>query len=80
MRIKKRFIPRQFILDSNANYEIIEEYPEDKYLPSYLIYSQYQNQAFHIMFAADVQGDNVRVITAYYPSSEEWKEDLKTRR
>ena len=80
MRMKKRFIPSQCILDSSANFEILEEYPEDKYLPSYLIYSQYQNQMFHIMFAADVQGDNVRLITAYYPSSEEWKEDLKTRR
>lgn len=80
MRMKKRFITRQLILGSSANFEIIEEYPEDKYLPSYLVYSQYQNQAFHIMFASDVQGDNVRVITAYYPNSEEWKEDLKTRR
>ena len=80
MRMKDRFIPRQFIVDSTDNYEIIEEYPKDKHLPSYLIYSQYQNQVFHILFAADVKEDNIRIITAYYPSADEWKENLKTRR
>lgn len=80
MRMKDRFIPRQFILDSVANYEIIEEYPSDKYLPSYLVYSQLSDHVFHILFAVDVEGDNVRIITAYYPNPEEWKEDLKTRR
>jgi len=36
--------------------------------------------AFHALFGADVDGENVRVVTAYYPSPEEWEEDLKTRR
>lgn len=80
MRMKGRFIPRNFILESTGNYEIIEEYPEDKYLPSYLVYSCYQNQVFHILFATDVEGDNVRVVTAYYPSLDKWEKDLKTRR
>lgn len=80
MRMKGRFIPREFILESIATYEIIEEYPKDKYLPNYLVYSMFQNHVFHVLFAADVEGDNVRVITAYYPSLEEWEEDLKTRR
>jgi len=40
----------------------------------------FQNHVFHVLFAADVEGDNVRVVTAYYPSLEEWEEDLKTRR
>lgn len=80
MRTKGRFIPRQIILESIANYEIIEEYPKDKYLPSYLVYSRYQDHIFHVLFATDIEGDNVRVITAYYPSLEEWEEDLRTRR
>jgi len=80
MRLKDRFIPREFIIDSVDSYEIIEEYPRDKYLPSYLIYSQYRNRVFHILFATDVKEDNVRIITAYYPNPDEWQEDLKTRR
>jgi hypothetical protein len=80
MRMKGRSISRQVILDSFEEYEIIEEYPKDKYLPSYLVYSRYQNKIFHILFAVDIEEDNVRVVTAYYPDLEEWKEDFKTRR
>ncbi len=80
MRLRNRFIPREAILQSTSNYEILEEYPEDKYLPSYLVYSEYQNMKFHILFAVDLEGDNVRVITAYRPNVEEWEGDLKKRR
>jgi hypothetical protein len=37
-------------------------------------------EVFHALFGADVEGHNVRVVTAYYPSPEEWETDLKTRR
>jgi len=80
MRLKGRFISREKIFESVSNFEIIEEYPKDKYLPSYLIYSHHHGFIFHVLFAVDVPGDNVRVITAYYPDTEEWEEDLKTRR
>jgi hypothetical protein len=80
MRLKERCISRQEIISSSANYEIIDEYPDDKYFPSYLIYSRYKDAVFHILFAADVEGDNVRVVTAYYPDLGEWESDLKTRR
>ena len=80
MRMTGRFIPRQAIVESYEQYKIIEEYPDDKYLPSYLVYSEFGGDVFHILFAVDINGDNVRIITAYRPSHEEWKEDLKTRR
>lgn len=80
MRMRGRFIPREIILASCANYEVIEEYPGDKYLPSYLIYSEYQGEQIHILFATDTEGDNVRIITAYRPSLTEWEGDFKTRR
>jgi hypothetical protein len=48
IRMKNRFISRDFIINSTDDYEIIEEYPKDKYLPSYLIYSKYQNHMFHV--------------------------------
>ena len=67
MRMRGRFISREVIFNSLESYEIVEEYPDDKYFPSYLVYSQYQNMTFHILFAVDVQGDNVRVVTAYKP-------------
>ena len=42
------------ILASTGTYEIIESYPEDKYLPSYLVYSRHGDLMFHVLFAADV--------------------------
>lgn len=80
MRMKGRFIPRKFILDSVENYQIIEEYPKDKYFPSYLVYSCYPDTEFHILFAADVEGNNVRIITAYIPNIIDWEKGLKKRR
>ncbi len=80
MRMKGRSISRLIILNSFENFEIIEEYPKDKYLPSYLIYSHYQDEIFHVLFAVDIEGDNIRVITSYFPDPEEWKEEFKTRR
>jgi hypothetical protein len=41
MRLKERFITREMILESISNFEVIKEYPKDKYLPSYLVYSQH---------------------------------------
>lgn len=79
MRLEKRFISREMILDAADSYEIIESYPEDKYYPSYLMYARRGLEVFHVLFAADVAEDNVRVVTAYRPRREEWSEDLKRR-
>ena len=76
MRLAGRYLTRDEILDAVNSYEIIESYPEDKYLPSYLVLAA---SSFHIQFAADVEGDNVRVVTAYRPDPNEWESDLKTR-
>lgn len=80
LRLKGRFVPRQILLDAVDSYEIIESYPDDKYLPSYLVLARLSGDAIHVLFATDVTGDNVRVVTAYRPSLDEWDEDLKTRR
>ena len=80
MRMKNRFIPRRVILESVSEYEIIESYPEDKYLPSYLVWVRHQDSVYHVLFAVDVAGENVRVVTAYRPNPEKWSQNLKRRR
>jgi len=80
MRLERRHIPRTAILDSVETFEIIESYPDDKYLPSYLVYGRFMDLTFHVLFAVDVPGHNVRVVTAYRPNPEEWSTDLKRRR
>jgi len=77
MRLERRSISREELLDAVESFEIVEAYPDDKYLPSYLILAA---SAFHVLFAVDVEGDNVRVVTAYRPDPLEWEPDLRTRR
>ena len=80
MRIAGRHITRDEIVEATDSYEVIESYPEDKYLPSYLLLGNSGVSGFHILFAADVEGDNVRIVTAYRPDQNEWEADLRTRR
>lgn len=62
MRLERRRITRAEILDAVDTYSIVEAYPEDKYLPSYLVLA---SGSFHVLFAVDVESDHVRVVTAY---------------
>ena len=80
MRLKGRFIQRNAILSSSDSYEIIEEYPKDKYLPSFLVYTEYQGQIIHIQIATDLENDSITIVTAYKPSPDKWESDFKTRR
>ena len=80
MRFVGRFIPREAILEAVDSFELVEAYPSDKYLPSYLLLAWYNDEAFHILFGVDVEGDNVRGVTSYRPDPAEWQPGLKTRR
>lgn len=80
MRLAGRFITREAILEAAKNLELVEAYPDDKYLPSYLVLGRAGAEALHIVVAADVEADNVRIVTAYRPDASEWDDDLKSRR
>ena len=80
MRLKGRFIPREAVLSSVGTYEIIEEYPKDKYLPSYLIYAEYKGEIIHIQIATDLKNNSITIVTAYKPTIDKWEEDFRTRR
>jgi hypothetical protein len=76
----QRFIARETIIQAVDTYEIVEAYPGDKYFRSYLVLGRKGDDAVHVLFGVDVEGQNVRIVTAYYPSLDEWEIDLKTRR
>ena len=80
MRLIGRFIARESIIAAVGTFELVEAYPDDKYLPSYLLLGRLGADAFHVLFATDVGDDNVRVVTAYWPDTTEWHDDLKTWR
>jgi len=77
IRLDRRHISRHEILAAVDSYQLVEEYPDDKYLPSYLVKAA---STFHVLFATDVPDRNVRVVTAYRPDLGEWYPDLLRRR
>ena len=79
MRLTGRHISRDEILGAEDRYEIIESYPDDKYLPSYLVLATTAGGGFHVLFAVDVGANNVRVVTAYHPNPIDWQSDFRTR-
>jgi hypothetical protein len=60
--------------------EIIEAYPHDKYLPSFLLRGESEGRVFHAHVATDVEGENIGVVTMYTPDPNEWDEGLRFRR
>ena len=65
-----RSINRHEIEESILNGEIIEDYPDDKYSPSCLVYGKTQSgRDLHIQISFP---PNVVIITTYDPDPEEW--------
>lgn len=79
MRMSSRSISRDVVLEASSSYEIIESYPEDKYLPSFLVWAEGPLGVFHVVFATDLVEGMVRVVTVYWPDPDEWSGDLKRR-
>ena len=80
MRLRERGITREAVLGATAEMDVVGAYPEDKYLPSYLVLCTAGDRPLHVLFALDLPGENVRIVTAYPPDPAEWMPDLKTRR
>jgi hypothetical protein len=80
MRLEKRAISAGILRNAVASFEVIEAYPNDKYLPSYLVRAEWQGDVIHAHIATDVEDHNVRVVTMYVPNPAEWNEDFRIRR
>ena len=73
----KRSIVRLEIEEAVKNGEIIEEYPDDKYSPSCLIYGETKTgRDLHVQLSLPPL---VTIITTYVPDPEKWI-DYKIRR
>lgn len=78
-RCIQRNISIDEILQTIANGEIIEQYPEDYPNPSCLVFgTTLNNRILHVVCGTD--GSTLWIITAYIPNSTKWENDLKTRR
>lgn len=78
-RLRQRNIKQKDIMSCVMTGEIIEQYPEDFPFPSCLIFGRIQDgRVIHVVMS--YEGTFGRIITAYIPNTEKFKDDLKTRR
>ena len=78
-RMQERQIKRLDIINCILNGEIIEDYPHDYPNPSCLMFGYtLANRIIHVVIGYDI--DNVYIITAYYPNTDKFEDDLKTRK
>jgi hypothetical protein len=77
-RAAERLILSHEIEEAILSGEVIEDYPADKYGPSCLILGYtHEKRALHIQVSYP---PNVKIITVYEPSPNDWETDLKTRK
>ena len=79
VRLLQRNITQDDIKNALVNGEIIEEYKSDYPFPSCLVYGiNSNNKVIHIVCGSN--GEELWIITAYYPDNIDWEKDLKTRK
>jgi hypothetical protein len=75
----ERNISEQEIRETSAHLLIIEDYPDDKYAPSCLILGfTHVGRPLHIQISS-MASPQVRIVTIYEPSLDEWEEYSRRR-
>lgn len=78
-RCKERNISSDSIINVIMYGEIIKQYEDDKPFSSSLLLGMAVNGKYlHVVVASG--NINLHIITAYYPSIDEWESDFKTRK
>ena len=81
MRLQERKLDANMLNEALESLEIVESYPDDKYLPSYLVRGECRDTVIHAHLAADVDdNENVRVVTMYLPNPDEWEPAFRRRK
>ncbi len=79
-RIVERNISEREIREAADSAVVIEDYPDDKYYPSYLLLGfTYEDRPLHL-HVSRMPGACVRLITIYEPNSQEWVDNYSKRK
>jgi hypothetical protein len=77
--MQERDISREDIKKCVMYGEIIEDYPDDYPHPSCLVFGYaVDNKVIHVVAGSDEA--DIYIITAYYPNTVKFENDLKTRK
>ena len=79
-RMLERGLSREAVKQTLLRGSIIENYPDDKPLPSVLVFGLHQGQPIHVVCAFDKASGYCFVITAYTPDSDHFGPDFRQRR
>jgi hypothetical protein len=60
--------------------EVIEDYPDDKPLPSRLVFGRVGSRPLHVVAADDAEAGETLVVTAYEPDPARWSPDFQRRK
>ena len=77
-RIRERKILPDTVIDAVLSGNIVEQYKNDKYYPSCLIFNEDYTEPLHAVVSTD--NVNISIITAYVPTPDDWESDFKTRK
>jgi len=81
LRMRQRSISSDKVKTALQNCKIIEDYPEDRPLPSGLVLGYTENnRAIHMVVALDEDEEMLWIITVYEPTLLEWEEGFEKRR
>ncbi len=78
-RLVERNISRSEIIETGDNATIIEDYPDDKYSPSCLLFGVTINhRPLHLQVSRS-ESDVLTIITLYEPNQQEWINNSQRR-
>lgn len=73
----KRAVTDDEVCDAILSGEIIEDYPDDKYSPSCLVYGQTRSgRPLHVQCTSPPR---VRVVTVYEPNPDQWIDNRRRK-
>ncbi|GAB4540254.1 MAG: DUF4258 domain-containing protein [Anaerolineales bacterium] len=77
-RMAKRDISDDEVVNALLSGEIIEEYPDDKYSPSFLVLGETKGKRpLHVVCSLPPR---VRIITVYQPEPNEWMDNRRRKK
>lgn len=78
-RCKQRDIKPHDIRNCIMGGEIIEQYPDDFPDPSCLVFGYtLKDKVLHVVISSNEE--SAKIVTAYFPNSEKFEDDMKTRK
>ncbi|NQU06826.1 MAG: DUF4258 domain-containing protein [Calditrichaeota bacterium] len=79
-RLIERGTDKQSVLKTLNQYDIIDEYPDDKPFPSALFFGYSSEKPIHVVAAFDGIKEKIFVITVYFPDVTHFESDYRERR